>query len=99
MGEVVAEANFRPGIALHPSNTKSPEEEVQVATIAASPSRKVTSIASANWQGNEQNPQEAWLPITESRNGNTFLVTFQILCSGIGMQALVLPVAFPALGW
>ncbi|KAB1207622.1 Lysine histidine transporter-like 8 [Morella rubra] len=62
-------------------------------------SQSLTSIASANWQGNEQNPQEAWLPITESRNGNTFLVTFQILCSGIGMQALVLPVAFPALGW
>ncbi|XP_042983790.1 lysine histidine transporter-like 8 [Carya illinoinensis] len=43
--------------------------------------------------------QEAWLPITECRTGNTYSVTFHILCSGFGMQALLLPVAFATLGW
>ncbi|KAF7809608.1 lysine histidine transporter-like 8 [Senna tora] len=44
-------------------------------------------------------PQDAWLPITESRNGNRFYAAFHTLCSGIGIQALVLPVAFTVLGW
>lgn len=39
------------------------------------------------------------LPITESRTGNTFTVAFHLLCSGIGVQALILPVAFVSLGW
>lgn len=45
------------------------------------------------------NPQEAWLPITESRNGNAFYVAFHTLCSGLGFQALLLPLAFTFLGW
>lgn len=44
-------------------------------------------------------PQDAWLPITESRNGNAYYAGFHTLCSGIGIQALVLPVAFTFLGW
>ncbi|KAG7011796.1 Lysine histidine transporter-like 8, partial [Cucurbita argyrosperma subsp. argyrosperma] len=44
-------------------------------------------------------PHDAWLPITESRNGNAFYAAFHTLCSGIGIQALVLPVAFTILGW
>ncbi|KAJ4963222.1 hypothetical protein NE237_023161 [Protea cynaroides] len=44
-------------------------------------------------------PQDAWLPITESRNGNAFYAAFHTLSSGIGIQALVLPVAFTFLGW
>ncbi|XP_062102730.1 lysine histidine transporter-like 8 [Humulus lupulus] len=44
-------------------------------------------------------PQDAWLPITESRNGNQYYAAFHSLCSGIGIQALVLPVAFTILGW
>ncbi|KAH0466301.1 hypothetical protein IEQ34_006404 [Dendrobium chrysotoxum] len=44
-------------------------------------------------------PQDAWLPITESRNGNAYYSTFHCLCSGIGFQVLVLPVAFTFLGW
>ncbi|KAL0314476.1 UNVERIFIED_CONTAM: Lysine histidine transporter-like 8 [Sesamum radiatum] len=44
-------------------------------------------------------PQDAWLPITESRNGNTFYAAFHTLCAGIGIQALVLPVSFTILGW
>ncbi|CAH9125958.1 unnamed protein product [Cuscuta epithymum] len=44
-------------------------------------------------------PQDAWLPITESRNGNALYAAFHTLCSGIGIQALVLPVSFTFLGW
>lgn len=44
-------------------------------------------------------PQDAWLPITESQNGNAFYAAFHTLCSGIGIQALVFPVAFTFLGW
>ncbi|XVF45617.1 hypothetical protein PTKIN_Ptkin02bG0221000 [Pterospermum kingtungense] len=44
-------------------------------------------------------PHDAWLPITESRNGNAYYAAFHTLCSGIGIQALVLPVAFTFLGW
>lgn len=44
------------------------------------------------------NPQEAWLPITESRNGNAYYAAFHTLSSGIGVQALVLPLAFAYLG-
>ncbi|KAF4373808.1 hypothetical protein F8388_007714 [Cannabis sativa] len=43
-------------------------------------------------------PQDAWLPITESRNGNQYYAAFHTLCSGIGIQALVLPLAFTILG-
>ncbi|KAL7175535.1 hypothetical protein ACSBR2_029187 [Camellia fascicularis] len=45
------------------------------------------------------NPQDAWLPITESRNGNAHYSAFHNLNAGVGFQALVLPVAFSFLGW
>ena len=32
----------------------------------------------------ELNPQDAWLPITESRNGNAYYAAFHTLCSGTG---------------
>lgn len=41
-------------------------------------------------------PQDAWLPITESRNGNAYYAAFHTLSSGIGIQALILPVAYLA---
>ncbi|KAF2310181.1 hypothetical protein GH714_007090 [Hevea brasiliensis] len=44
-------------------------------------------------------PEEAWLPITESRSGNAYYSAFHTLSSGIGVQALVLPLAFTTLGW
>ncbi|KAJ4964746.1 hypothetical protein NE237_016595 [Protea cynaroides] len=44
-------------------------------------------------------PVDAWLPITESRNGNAFYSAFHSLNSGIGFQALLLPLAFTILGW
>ncbi|GER50211.1 amino acid transporter, partial [Striga asiatica] len=34
-------------------------------------------------------PQDAWLPITESRNGNAYYAAYHTLCSGIGIQALL----------
>ncbi|XP_074312865.1 lysine histidine transporter-like 7 [Silene latifolia] len=46
----------------------------------------------------EFNP-EAWLPITESRNGNLFYCIFHLISSGIGIQSLALPFAFVSLGW
>ncbi|KAL6509810.1 Lysine histidine transporter-like 8 [Orobanche gracilis] len=45
------------------------------------------------------NPQDAWLPITESRNGNAHYAAFHNLNAGVGFQALILPVAFSFLGW
>ena len=44
------------------------------------------------------NPQDAWLPITESRKGNAYYSAFHNLNAGIGFQALLLPVAFTYLG-
>lgn len=45
------------------------------------------------------NPHDAWLPITESRNGNAHYAAFHNLNAGFGFQALFLPVAFSFLGW
>ncbi|XP_028777265.1 lysine histidine transporter-like 8 [Neltuma alba] len=61
-------------------------------TPLASPMRKALRFTKLD-------PQDAWLPITQSRNGNKFYAAFHTLCSGIGIQALVLPVAFTILGW
>lgn len=40
------------------------------------------------------NPQDAWLPIVESRNGNGFCAAFDNLNTDVGFKALVLPFAF-----
>ncbi|KAK4848280.1 hypothetical protein QYF36_011206 [Acer negundo] len=61
-------------------------------TPIGSPIRKALKLTKLD-------PQDAWLPITESRNGNAYYAAFHTLCAGIGIQALVLPVAFPILGW
>lgn len=45
------------------------------------------------------NPQDAWLPITESRNGNAHYAAFHNLNAGVGFQALLIPIAFSFLGW
>ncbi|GJX65821.1 lysine histidine transporter-like 8 protein [Tanacetum coccineum] len=44
-------------------------------------------------------PPDEWLPITQSRNGNSWTATFHLLCSGIGIQTLALPLALAYLGW
>uniref|UniRef100_A0A7N2MZY6 Uncharacterized protein n=1 Tax=Quercus lobata TaxID=97700 RepID=A0A7N2MZY6_QUELO len=59
----------------------------------------ITIIGGDSSRGYEHNPQKAWLPITESRNGNTYFTTFHLICSGLGWQALSLPIAFATLGW
>ncbi|XP_050262750.1 lysine histidine transporter-like 8 isoform X2 [Quercus robur] len=103
MGEMV-EPDYRQVMPLSPSpspsNTKTLEGLMEVITIKDStdPSKESTT-KSTNLQGHQQNPQEAWLPITESRNGNSIFAMFHLLCSGIGFQALFLPVAFATLGW
>ncbi|KAK6939046.1 Amino acid transporter, transmembrane domain [Dillenia turbinata] len=61
-------------------------------TPLASPLRRAIQLTKLD-------AQDAWLPITESRKGNAYYAAFHTLCSGIGIQALVLPVAFPILGW
>ncbi|KAK7858728.1 lysine histidine transporter-like 8, partial [Quercus suber] len=85
--------------ALPPSSPNAifPAELLQMTTIIDSDPSKSTKAT--NFQGCQPNPQEDWLPITESRNGSTFSATFHLLCSGIGLQALLLPIAFASLGW
>ncbi|KAL2936941.1 Lysine histidine transporter-like 7 [Bienertia sinuspersici] len=46
----------------------------------------------------ETNPIEAWLPVTESRNGNIWSCIFHLVSSRLGTQALLLPFAFAVLG-
>ena len=99
MAETV-EPNYRKvmPVPASPSKTKTLGELMQmIINIDSDPSNDVTTSASS--QGYQHNPQEAWLPITESRNGNTFFAAFHLLCSGIGLPALLLPVAFATLGW
>ena len=43
--------------------------------------------------------RDAWLPVTESRGGNARYAAFHSLNAGLGFQALLLPLAFPGLGW
>ena len=99
MAEMV-EPNHRKIMPLPASTSKTEiqRELMQMITIIdIDPSKDVTT--SASLQRYQHNPQEAWLPITESRNGNTFFAAFHLLCSGIGLPALLLPVAFATLGW
>ncbi|KAK7283444.1 hypothetical protein RIF29_12962 [Crotalaria pallida] len=82
---------------------KSPFVTSFMSTPLASPVMK----ALENMQGylgevgrfTKLNPQDDWLPITESRKGNAYYAAFHMLSSGIGFQALVLPLAFTTLGW
>ncbi|KAL3514954.1 hypothetical protein ACH5RR_021856 [Cinchona calisaya] len=81
----------------HPAGgaTKTPNKSRPASrfiTPLGSPLRKALRLTKLD-------PQDAWLPITESRNGNAYYAAFHTLCSGIGIQALVLPVAFTILGW
>ncbi|KAL0365722.1 UNVERIFIED_CONTAM: Lysine histidine transporter-like 8 [Sesamum angustifolium] len=73
------------------SETLPLELELQNSTIIGIPEDEEFS--------GEKNPQDAWLPITESRKGNTLTAALHLLSSGIGTQALLLPLAFLSLGW
>ncbi|XP_022749214.1 lysine histidine transporter-like 7 [Durio zibethinus] len=99
MGEVV------------PIEDDSTQEPLQIITVRSSSIKETPGVTACNnsdgctttsqrsGQGISLRELESWLPITESRNGNTFSATCHLLCSGIGYQALLLPVAFAALGW
>ncbi|KAM1987206.1 hypothetical protein ACFX15_034503 [Malus domestica] len=102
MEEVVVEANWSIDRVYSFRSASRRSDSAQVIPITRSPTSEDTNYhvtSAANWGGGELNPQDAWLPITESRNGNTFSATFHLLCSGIGIQALLLPVALATLGW
>ncbi|CAK7329405.1 unnamed protein product [Dovyalis caffra] len=82
MGEVGNNIEELPLHNLADSSIKGPQLPLQVITIAASSIRETDSAATStsmriyDYPDNtesrsEVNPQEAWLPITESRNGNT----------------------------
>ncbi|XP_047312685.1 lysine histidine transporter-like 8 [Impatiens glandulifera] len=75
-----------------PNRLRTPRFLTPLITPLGSPLRKALRLTKLD-------PQDAWLPITESRNGNAYYAAFHTLCSGIGIQALVLPVAFTILGW
>ncbi|CAI9764314.1 unnamed protein product [Fraxinus pennsylvanica] len=47
----------------------------------------------------DANPAGAWLPITESIKGNAFTFASHLLCSGIEIRTLALPIAFMLLEW
>ncbi|KAL5984114.1 Lysine histidine transporter-like 8 [Asimina triloba] len=87
---------------LPPSLPKTPRTP-RFITPLASPMRKVIlnmrSYLEDMGHLTKLDPQDAWLPITESRNGNAFYAAFHSVTAGIGVQALVLPLAFTFLGW
>ncbi|KAK9944310.1 hypothetical protein M0R45_009883 [Rubus argutus] len=111
MAEVADEANRRETDRVHSFNSISRRSDsarvIPLTSATASPTSDhwdanydINNVTSANWVGHgERNPQDSWLPLTESRNGNAFSASFHLLCSGIGVQALLLPVAFATLGW
>ncbi|KAE8726968.1 Lysine histidine transporter-like 8 [Hibiscus syriacus] len=85
-----------------PKTPKSPFV-TRMMTPVASPMKKAIASMQSYLEEighfTKLDPQEAWLPITESRNGNAYYAAFHTLSSGIGFQALVLPLAFVTLGW
>ncbi|KAK6939045.1 Amino acid transporter, transmembrane domain [Dillenia turbinata] len=84
-------------------NPKSPLTPRFMMTPVASPMKKALKTMQTYMEEvghlTKLNPQDAWLPITESQEGNAFYAAFHSLNSGIGFQALVLPLAFAQLGW
>jgi hypothetical protein len=88
------DADQVPPISKTPKASRTPRLSLtpRFITPLGSPVRKALRMTKLD-------PQDAWLPITESRNGNKYYAAFHTLCSGIGVQALVLPVAFTILGW
>ncbi|KAE9586688.1 hypothetical protein Lal_00004963 [Lupinus albus] len=93
-----------PSMSLNDLFLKSPYVSHFMNTPLASPVMK----ALENMQGRyleevdlftKLDPQDDWLPITESRKGNVYYAAFHVLSSGIGFQALLLPFAFISLGW
>ncbi|KAL6546152.1 hypothetical protein OROGR_010026 [Orobanche gracilis] len=77
--------------------TESKSDEQYV--IDVSEIQPVEAHGGVGFSGGERNPQDGWLPVTESRAGGTLKAVFHLLSSGIGPQALLLPIALAYLGW
>jgi len=104
MGEVGEAQYFRSEIALlnySDATFKPPLSPLLIHIDPLTPSDSSPSDSSPTSQHHQHNqhPKDAWLPLTESRNGNAFYAAFHVLNSNIGFQALMLPVAFATLGW
>ncbi|XP_057966378.1 lysine histidine transporter-like 7 [Malania oleifera] len=85
------------GTPLYGGPTQSP---VPLITVTASDdSAFVAEKLGGNLNGPSEHGPESWLPITQSRKGNTMKAVFHIVSSGIGAQGLLLPLAFASLGW
>jgi len=79
---------------------KSPYNSRFMNTPLATPLKKVIeNILEEVGHFTKFDQQDDWLPITACRKGNAYYAAFHVLCSGIGFQALVLPLAFTTLGW
>ncbi|CAL5205515.1 unnamed protein product [Lathyrus oleraceus] len=93
-----------PQLQIHSPNStsfpKSPFGSRFMNTPIASPMKKaIENMFEEVGEFTRFDPRDDWLPITASRNGNAYYAAFHVLCSGIGFQALVLPLAFTTLGW
>ncbi|CAN1127566.1 Lysine histidine transporter-like 8 [Linum perenne] len=96
MGELsleIIDHNSTPNLVATPSR-KSP-----LASVLSNVQSYYCLESAPDADANALPPHEAWLPLTESRNGNALYAAFHTLCSGIGFQALLLPLAFTTLGW
>ncbi|KAK3231951.1 hypothetical protein Dsin_003832 [Dipteronia sinensis] len=88
-----------------PKTPKSPFASRIMTPIASPMKRAIVSVQGYLEEVGQftkldrDHPHDAWLPITESRNGNAYYSAFHTLSSGIGFQALLLPLAFTSLGW
>ncbi|KAI6677525.1 hypothetical protein NL676_038321, partial [Syzygium grande] len=98
MGEVAETVNhgFRDS-TLDDNAVLTKVAHVIVAIKTSSVADEATAAAMA--AAREGNPWDGWLPITESRGSSTVSAVFHVLCSGMGIQALMLPVAFASFGW
>ncbi|KAL3638976.1 Lysine histidine transporter-like 8 [Castilleja foliolosa] len=85
-----------------PRTPKSPFSARMMSPLASPMKRAISSMQTYLEEVGhltKLDPQDLWLPITESRNGNAYYAAFHTLSSGIGFQALLLPLAFTSLGW
>ena len=92
-----------PSLDIAPKTPKRTLASLLSSTPIASPSKKAIESMQCYLEEvghfTKLDPQDAWLPITESRNGNAYYSAFHTLSSGLGAQALVLPLAFTTLSW
>ncbi|KAI3922478.1 hypothetical protein MKX01_006167 [Papaver californicum] len=85
-----------PSLSRSPLLLETPiHQATSLSTTPGSPVRKIIKLTKLEIHPDDP---DNWLPLTESRNGNAYYAAFHILSSGIGIQALVLPVAFTILG-